>query len=524
MADPDENIRYLPEEGWRLPNGELVIPYECEHRRGRLQVGHRDPQFRDWSAIVRRNRHRWKPLHDLHQAAMAGDVDALKEALHSGVAADCVLPTDVDNLTPLCRAARHGREIVSLLVEHGAAVNHQNANGWTPLMSAVWHGNVEVVRLLLERGANPKLANDDGGTALTMVLERQGSVLADATLEEQEEHRQGVESTLRLLMAAQSDSAAVVAGWNEARADDERRWQRSFRRLYHLLEDYEGSRLFEEVLRPYVPGARQTIEELAPFRRMNSERDAYEVSTDHLYQWYALSRVNDFLLMSFQRGHGLDWEGPFHGPDYRQSREHDKIARCKRPDISLDDYLCFFAELGFEISTATPFSPFYHEIVEVVEDPDFGTGSRVEHVFWPGLMFGDLMFSRAGVQIRCSPGAIRKEVAERSPLHFTFWRRRRPTHDLSEGWGHNSQWGTAMRRDYVDGGRFHYNVDGEYYLDETYPDRVREDGWDENDGLSLEERIEVLRHRCFVRADKGDAWPYRDRYSEPVDQLTAVIR
>lgn len=32
-------------------------------------------------------------------------------------------------------------------------------NGWTPLMTAIYNGHVEVVAFLLERGANPKLAS-----------------------------------------------------------------------------------------------------------------------------------------------------------------------------------------------------------------------------------------------------------------------------------------------------------------------------------------------------------------------------
>src|SRR6266550_1650701 len=92
-----------------------------------------------------------------------------------------------------------------------------------------------------------------------------------------------------------------------------------------------------------------------------------------------------------------------------------------------------------------PYSPFFHEIVRQ---------------FWPGLMFGSMMFARAGVGVRCHPTILRKDVAETSPMYFTYSRRRRLTVDLSMGWGHNSQWRTNFRRDYVDGDVYHFNVDG----------------------------------------------------------------
>jgi hypothetical protein len=36
--------------------------------------------------------------------------------------------------------------------------------------------------------------------------------------------------------------------------------------------------------------------------------------------------------------------------------------------------------------------------------------------------------------------------------------------------------------------------------------------------LTPEEKLELLRHRCFVRCRKPDAdrWPYNDTYREPL--------
>ena len=45
-------------------------------------------------------------------------------------------------------------DIVKLLIENGADVNEKNALGWTPLGSAAYFGYTDVVKLLIEKGAD----------------------------------------------------------------------------------------------------------------------------------------------------------------------------------------------------------------------------------------------------------------------------------------------------------------------------------------------------------------------------------
>jgi hypothetical protein len=91
-----------------------------------------------------------------------------------------------------------------------------------------------------------------------------------------------------------------------------------------------------------------------------------------------------------------------------------------------------------------------------------------------------------------------KEVAERSTLYWAYARNHRKSEDLSRGWGSNSQWRTAFRRDYALGGRLFYNVDA----------RPHPGGPDAD--LTAAERAELLRHRCFVTCTtpSDDLWPY----------------
>lgn len=57
-------------------------------------------------------------------------------------------------------------QIARLLLEAGAAPNTADEEGNSPLIVAAWYGNAEAVRLLLARGANRNAANSQGFTAL----------------------------------------------------------------------------------------------------------------------------------------------------------------------------------------------------------------------------------------------------------------------------------------------------------------------------------------------------------------------
>ena len=61
----------------------------------------------------------------------------------------------LDGSTSLHEAARRGQiEMMTLLLDNGADIESQSNEGFTPLFSAVRNGKLEAVKLLLERGAN----------------------------------------------------------------------------------------------------------------------------------------------------------------------------------------------------------------------------------------------------------------------------------------------------------------------------------------------------------------------------------
>lgn len=57
-------------------------------------------------------------------------------------------------------------DLVRLLLEHHAYIDAESPNKTTPLMMAARYGTPEVVKLLLEEGADPTLKNEQGLTAL----------------------------------------------------------------------------------------------------------------------------------------------------------------------------------------------------------------------------------------------------------------------------------------------------------------------------------------------------------------------
>lgn len=80
---------------------------------------------------------------------------------------------DRDNGTALMRAAYNGHlEVVKLLLDKGAKVNIQNEAGSTSLMKAAYNGHFEIVKLLIDKGASVNLKEKHGSTALIKSVAR----------------------------------------------------------------------------------------------------------------------------------------------------------------------------------------------------------------------------------------------------------------------------------------------------------------------------------------------------------------
>ena len=100
----------------------------------------------------------------LLEAAMRGDTAVVQQHIAAGSRVDERDP--VGGGSPLTIAAVFGHtEVVRVLLEAGAAVNWQDAQGSTALHSAAFLGHPEIVAILLQNGADPNVRNSSGATA-----------------------------------------------------------------------------------------------------------------------------------------------------------------------------------------------------------------------------------------------------------------------------------------------------------------------------------------------------------------------
>jgi hypothetical protein len=103
-------------------------------------------------------------------AATEGHLDILRMTLNSGADLDSV---DANGGIALNPAAHNGHvATVHELLKTKINLNHVNNAGWTALLEAIIEGdggtaNIEIVRLLIEAGADVNIVDEDGVTALT---------------------------------------------------------------------------------------------------------------------------------------------------------------------------------------------------------------------------------------------------------------------------------------------------------------------------------------------------------------------
>ncbi|MFD9353483.1 hypothetical protein [Streptomyces sp. NPDC060031] len=255
------------------------------------------------------------------------------------------------------------------------------------------------------------------------------------------------------------------------------------RRLFHAVEGYQGADVFLAIVEPWLDEHADAVRvALAPLAAFGGwMRTQYEFG-DPLETAYALSRVSDALIYTFQPlsppGSDIPWAHDIHQPE------------CW-PQITRDQYLAAFARLGMAPIGDVAFEPFFHEVVHVEQDEHPEAAVEITGTVWPGLMFGEMLFSRTGVTVRAGARHLVAGIADQSPLHEVFMRRNRETFDGSLAWGSNSQWNTSFRRDYLTDAAYHFAVDEDPDSDRDVLGRPRR--------LTPAERSDLVRYRCLTR-------------------------
>jgi ankyrin repeat protein len=116
------------------------------------------------------------PKTHLNAQNTAGETPLMLAAIHNQLELAKVLierGADVNKpgWTPLHYAATRGhREMMRLLLDHDAYLDSESPNGTTPLMMAAYSAPPLAVKLLLEEGADPTLLNQANNSALDLAL------------------------------------------------------------------------------------------------------------------------------------------------------------------------------------------------------------------------------------------------------------------------------------------------------------------------------------------------------------------
>ncbi len=226
-------------------------------------------------------------------------------------------------------------------------------------------------------------------------------------------------------------------------------------------------------------------------RLSNGHVDHKTTLSEPGFRLYAVSRILDLLIQNYQ------------DPADDPAADPDEYY----PPVGVHPAFC--EALGADPIGRRGFHPFFHEIVEVRQAGDPGEPPSIVEERWPGYMMGSMLLMRAGVVVTAGARHPVAGVADRSTLYWTHRRRSRSTDDLSRGWGGNSRWAIAVRRDYLIDGRFRRNVDRAL-------DPRDHGGGDDEEELDPASTIDLIRYRCSTVVDQGAGrYPYLNHHAEP---------
>jgi ankyrin repeat protein len=115
----------------------------------------------------------------LHFAAFFGRFEAAVVLIERGAEVDAFGRGWMTGTAMHSAVSRLQSDVVRILLEAGANPNLRQSAGWTPLHSSAANGDVTSIELLLASGADPAATNDEGRSVIDLATESGDEVTVD---------------------------------------------------------------------------------------------------------------------------------------------------------------------------------------------------------------------------------------------------------------------------------------------------------------------------------------------------------
>eukprot|EP00746_Dinoflagellata_sp_MGD_P166963 gnl/MRDRNA2_/MRDRNA2_97223_c0_seq1.p1 gnl/MRDRNA2_/MRDRNA2_97223_c0~~gnl/MRDRNA2_/MRDRNA2_97223_c0_seq1.p1 ORF type:complete len:574 (+),score=114.62 gnl/MRDRNA2_/MRDRNA2_97223_c0_seq1:88-1722(+) len=216
---------------------------------------------------------------DLIDAGLDGNIEATEAALSQGASALAVDSSGISALSwAACKGHSHVVDRLLSLVPLGCNPNAQGTNGRTALHSAAFHGFVEIVRNLLDAGADPRIKDMYGQTA--------ASIAEDADCID--ELNAWIENPQRTIDLLERRRHAIAIEQDKLATTQEKRRQ--------LERDRKIERLVKAATHGELDLLRFEIGSLSSPALVSAYRDSRGNSVLHLTAWHGHEEATAWLI------------------------------------------------------------------------------------------------------------------------------------------------------------------------------------------------------------------------------------